>query len=307
MGHSCCDHGHDFNDSQRRDPTKTKALRQKFESDINARFNRLKGLINQAIIQNDVFGLKKTQLGDAAPRSITDAAAPPSRAFDFARSSDKVTQFMAWLAEQQNELILGVAQGAAVATSAETAWTSTYIESAYVSGLNGAASKMRKEGASVANSWINTAFQRPIHADRLGLAYTRVYSELDGITKTMDQQISRILAQGIGEGRGPYEIAKQINDRVDKIGRTRSRALARTEVINAHAEASLNAYDEAGLEGVDVEAEWLTAADACPLCEDAAASGPYTISEARGMIPLHVNCRCSWSPKVVNGTGIELI
>lgn len=106
----------------------------------------------------------------------------------------------------------------------------------------------------------------------------------------MDQQISRILAAGIGEGRGPYDIARQLNERVDKIGVTRSRMLARTEVINAHADASLNAYEEAGLEGVDVEAEWLTAADACPECEEASNGGPYTISEARGLIPFHPNC-----------------
>jgi SPP1 gp7 family putative phage head morphogenesis protein len=264
-------------------------------------------LINQAIIQNDVFGLKSRQIGDGAAKVMMDAAAPPERAFEFSRSSDKVTQFMAWLTQQQDNLILGVTHGVDIASSSDSAWTNLYIELAYTSGLSGAASKMRKEGASVASSWVNTAFQRPIHADRVGLAYTRTFSELDGITKTMDQQISRVLAQGIAEGRGPFDIARQINERVDKIGRTRSRMLARTEVINAHADASLNAYQEAGLEGVEVEAEWLTAADPCPKCEEAARGGPYTISVARGLIPLHPNCRCAWAPKVVNGTGIELI
>ena len=307
MGSNCC--SKHFNDAIKRDPTKTKTLRARFESEINSRYSLLKGLINQAIITNDVFGLKSLQLGDSAPVVITDAAAPPARAFAFNRSADKVTQFMGWLTEQQDELILGITQGAAVASSAESAWTSTYVESAYTKGLGSAVSKMRKEGASIAPSWVNTAFQRPIHADRLGLAFTRTFTELDGITKTMDQQISRVLAAGIGEGRSPYDIARRINERVDKIGVTRSRMLARTEVINAHADASLNAYEEAGLEGVDVEAEWLTAADACPICEDLAAGGPYTISEARGMIPgqTHPNCRCAWSPKVVNGTDIELI
>ena len=215
--HCCRKH---LSDAKRRDPTKTKSLRAKFESDINARYSSLKGLINQAVITNDVFGLKSLQLGDSKSIVMVDASVPPARAFDFNRSSDKVTQFMAWLTLQQDELILGISQGAAIASSAESAWTSTYIESAYTSGLGSAASKMRKAGASVAPSWINTAFQRPIHADRLGLAFTRTFTELDGITKTMDQQISRILARGIGEGRGPYEIASaRLNDRVDKIGR----------------------------------------------------------------------------------------
>jgi hypothetical protein len=34
----------------------------------------------------------------------------------------------------------------------------------------------------------------------------------------------------------------------------------------------------------------------CPVCEAAAADGPYTIEEARGMIPLHPNCRCVVQP-----------
>jgi len=141
----------------------------------------------------------------------------------------------------------------------------------------------------------------------VGLIYTRTFSDLNGITQAMDQQISRILAQGIGEGRGPMDIARELNERVDKIGISRARMLARTEIVSAHAEASINAYEEAGLEGVDVEAEILNGSDPCPECQDLAANGPYTISEARSLIPAHPNCVCSLNPKVVNGSGIDLI
>jgi hypothetical protein len=34
----------------------------------------------------------------------------------------------------------------------------------------------------------------------------------------------------------------------------------------------------------------------CPICEAAAEDGPYSIEEARRMIPLHPNCRCVVSP-----------
>ena len=139
------------------------------------------------------------------------------------------------------------------------------------------------------------------------MIYTRAFSDLDGITKTMDQKISRILAQGSGEGRAPLDIAKKINDRVKKIGITRSRLIARTEIISAHAEASLNAYEEAGIEGVEVEVEFTTAGDdvVCPEC-DVLSGKSFTIAESRGVIPVHPNCRCAWSPVVVNGSGIEL-
>lgn len=299
---------HLFTDASRSDPTGTKGIRVDLENKLTAKFKRIKSLINQAIVQNDVFGLKKPVFGDAAkPAIIMDASVPPPRAYQFTRSAEKVDQFMRWLRAAEDEEILQIMPGANVASSARTAWTNTYIDTAYQKGIRDAGAKLKKGGATVADSWVRNAFNRPVHADRLGLAYTRTFTELNGITQAMDQQISRILAQGIGEGRGPLEIARQLNERVDKIGITRARMLARTEVVSAHAEASINAYEEAGLEGVEVEAEVLNGSDPCPECQDLAAAGPYAISEARGLIPAHPNCVCSLNPKVVNGSGIDLI
>lgn len=279
------------------DPSQTAGIRKQFESEAFRRFRWLKGQINDSIVKGDGFGLI-----DKSPSLMLNRGQ-----FEFERSSAKIDSFMSWLRDQQALGVLGVTQGATLQSAAANAWTSTYISSAYVRGISRAASQMRKGGAQVENSWISSAFQREIHADRIALAYTRTFSELEGITQAMDQQISRVIAQGLAEGRGPYDIARSINDRVDKIGITRARMLARTEVIATHSDAMLNGFQEAEIEGVDVEAEWLTANDPCPLCEDLAAGAPYTIDQARGMIPAHPNCRCSWSPRVVNGTGIRLV
>lgn len=226
--------------------------------------------------------------------------------FEFIRTTDKVAAFMDWLRDQELAHGLTVRPGARISSAAESAWTATYIESAYVRGLNQAASRLRGAGARVEQRWVDAAFRRPIHADRLGIAYTRAFTELAGVTAAMDQQISRVLAAGLGRGAGPLDIARDINNRVDKIGGTRARMLARTEVISAHADATLNTYVEAGLDGVDVVAEWLTAANACPLCVALEEGGPYSIEQARGMIPVHPNCRCAWAPQVSGGSGIEL-
>jgi hypothetical protein len=215
--------------ASRRDPTGTTTIRNRFESEAGRRFRRLKGLINTAVVQNDVFGLKRRTVGDSA--IVKDAAAPQPGAFAFARSAGKVNLFMEWLHDAQNEVVLGVAPGVPMARAAEDAWSNVYIESAYQKGLKDSASKLRAAGATVEPSWINNAFHRPIHADRVGLAYTRVFNELEGITDVMDQQISRVLAQGISQGKGPMEIARDINNRVDKIGITRARTLARTECL----------------------------------------------------------------------------
>ena len=293
MGDSCCNHLH-TNAALRTDPTRTTTLRKQFEAEFYKRFRRLKGRIRDEIDKQDGFGLK-TNRGR----------------FDFPRSDQKVAGFMEWLQEAQREELIGVSQGTPVDRAAQQVWASTYIESAYRKGIQQAGARMRAAGATVEDRWIDAAFNRPIHADRLGLAFTRAYNELEGITDAMDQQISRALAQGLADGLNPRDIARNLNNRVDKIGITRARTLARTEVVSAHAEASLNSYEEAGVEGVDVEAEVLlgpeTGPDApCEDCQEVASDGPYSLDDARGLIPVHPSCRCALAPRIVNGTGIEL-
>lgn len=274
----------------KRDPTQTTTLRNRFEADAYKRLRTIKGRIRDAIIQADGFGLK-TNRGR----------------FEFERTSAKVGAFMEWLREQEREQGFRLSEGTSVENAANKAWTATYIQTAYQRGIGSAAKNLRGQGVSVADSWEENAFNRPIHADRVGLAYTRVYRELQGITEAMDQQISRELAQGLAEGQNPREIARRLNNRVDKVGITRARALARTEVISAHAEASVNAYQEAGVEGVEVQAEFSTAGDdrVCEECQGLEGT-VYSLQEARGLIPRHVNCRCVLLPQVQNGTGIEL-
>lgn len=129
-----------------------------------------------------------------------------------------------------------------------------------------------------------------------GLLYTRTFNELKGITEAMDQQISRALAEGMAQGLGPAKIARNLTDRVDKIGITRARTMARTEIIRAHHLATINTYREAQIEGVRVKAEWSTAGfGVCPSCAEMEGK-IFTLNEIEGMIPLHPSCRCCALP-----------
>ena len=275
------------------DPTRTTGLRNRFMGEAGRRFRKLKGRIRQVVVEDDGFGLRGP---------TTNAGR-----FEFKRSDEKVEKFMDWLQDAIQSEILTVSEGTPMRQAGRRAWTRMYIETAYQKGIQQAASKMRGKGATVEETWVSQAFNRPMHADRVGLIYTRVFEELRGITEAMSQQISRELAQGLAEGRNPEDIARALNNRVDKVGRTRARTLARTEVISAHAEGALNSYEEAGLEGVEVEAEFSTAGDdlVCPICESMEGD-VYSMNEARGVIPVHPNCRCTWIPALDDLTGTEL-
>lgn len=299
--------------TSRADPTGTTGIRRSYEAALVKRFKRVRALIYEAIVKNDVLGQgvqAQTFLrafGRDARGIVTDQVAPPKQAFAFATSGQKVTAFMAWLNEMVAQEILGISYGTAVANAADNAWQNVYIQSAYSKGIKDAGENLKKAGATVNESWITAAFNRPIHADRIGLAFTRAFSDLAGITEVMDAQISRVIAQGLAEGRGPMWTARQMASRVDKIGITRARVLARTETIRAHAQATLASYREAEVEGVNLAAEWVTAGDdrVCLECESLEGR-EYSLNEAEGVIPVHPNCRCAMVPVVKDPEGITL-
>lgn len=270
----------------RRDPTFTLTLRKAFVAAMEMRFNGLKRDIRVSIVDNDCFGLTTPE------RRLSFQEALETEYFRFARSDDKIKGFMAWLEAQEKAGVLEITTRFGTG-GIEGAWTDTYIQTAYQKGIIRARKELKKAGRGVAEpgqipGGMATVFNQPIHADRLGLLYTRTFNELKGVTESMNQGISRVLAQGIAEGKNPRTIARELNDRVDKIGKHRARILARTEVIRAHHVATIQEYKLYGIEGVKVKAEWLTAGfNVCPQCEDLEAGGPYTLEKIEPMIPRH--------------------
>ncbi len=298
--------------NNRRDPTRTTALRAAFASQMTKRFRHLRGLIWQAIVEEDVFGLLNN-----SPQDITILQTPGRRAFDFPRSADKVSHFMAWLQRQVDDGILQVSQFTQVGQSVEAAWTNIYISDSYRRGVVRARSELISGGfggvtSIEATGGIGVSMANPFHIDRVGLLYTRTFNELKGITDAMSQHISRVLSQGIADGLHPRTLARQLNGVIrgtggdlalrDSLGRfmsaeRRAIILARTEIIRAHSEAQLQEFANWGVENVHVKAEWITAGDnrVCNQCANLEGS-IFTIEKARGMIPLHAQCRCAWIP-----------
>jgi SPP1 gp7 family putative phage head morphogenesis protein len=284
---------------RKRDPTQTVALRNRFAADMTRGFRKIERAILVEVGRRNAFGIADPQTG----RLITHDSEPR---FDFRRTDDKVLAFMRWLQDLERRHVLRLKRGQ-VLSSRSTRWSDVYIDTAYQRAIRDAAARLRRGGVRVEDSWIASAFNRPVHADRVALIYTRVFSELYDVTRVMDEQISEVLSLGLAEGRGPMDIARRLADRVRKIGITRARLIARTEVIAAHAEATLTSYEEAGITGVEVEAEWGTAKDdaVCPDCQ-AMEGKTFPLARARNMIPLHPNCRCAWFPKIIGGSGIVL-
>ena len=300
------------------DPTRTTALRNQFAREMKRRFEVLCKAIQVKVVDEDCFGLTESKIQfnaeDVSTYSVSRAT------FAFPRSQDKVNGFMAWLDTQEKEGLLSIKQYEQIGQPTESAWTNMYIQDSYKRGVIRARYELDKSGFGIPTieetGGVAMSMATPFHMDRVGLLYSRVFSELKGITATMDTQISRILAQGIADGDNPRLLAKKIIATIngtgmgdlaitDKLGRfipaeRRAEMLARTEIIRAHHQATVQEYKNWAVEGVIVQGEWLTAEDGrvCSQCKEMTGK-VFTLAEIEPLIPLHPGCRCIALPKKV--------
>lgn len=299
------------------DPTHTTALRDAFAKAMKKRFNELAKVIMISVYKNDCFALKPID----HTLKIHQMTPVPKQAFNFAMNQDKLVEFMKWLQKQVDAGILTVKELNQIGTGIDAMWTNIYLFDSYKRGLIRARQELINAGYNVPtieeSGGINTVMGLPMHIDRLGIIYTRAYTELRGITAAMDTMISRILAQGLADGDGPALLARKIlaaiNDSdlgqlglVDSLGRfipalRRAQILARTEVIRAHHSAMMQEYRNWGLLGLIVKAEWKTAGDdrVCERCNELEGK-IFTLDQVEGLIPLHPMCRCIALPYIEN-------
>lgn len=287
------------------DPTRTLTLRNAFGADMTRRYRSLKADIMETIVMDDVFGLNEPQ--------VTAFASPGPKAFQFGTSIQKIEQFMRWLRSRIDAGLLEVAQLPQAGQAIEQAWVNMYVTDSYKRGVQRARYELKRAGYTVPtieqSGGMQISLSTPFHADRLGVMYTRTFNELKGITAAMDTQISRILAQGLSDGDNPRLLARKLIAVIDGTGagtlgitdslgrfipaQRRAAIMARTEVIRAHHQATIQEYKNWGVEGVVVQAEWKTAGDerVCAVCESFEGM-VFTLAEIQNMIPIHPQCRC---------------
>lgn len=273
----------------RADPTRTTMIQNRFYADIVRRLNALIAAHVQLLVVDDAFGLEEGKL-------ITELA--EHQAYRFMTSPQKLTAYKRWLKSQVDAKVL-------TTDALGEPWTGTYVESAYRKGMTRAYIDTNKLDliqessifATGQEAFLRIAFMQPETLSKLELLSLRSFTELEGMTATMSQQLSRILASGIAAGESPSAIARKITQSIDAIKRTRAKMIARTEIIHAHAEGQLDAFERLGVKNVGIVAEWQTAGDE-KVCEQCSPLEGliFTIKEARGMIPRHPNCRCMFAP-----------
>jgi SPP1 gp7 family putative phage head morphogenesis protein len=283
----------------RRDPTRTITLRRAYEAEMVRRFKIIRKLIIETVVKNDALYLKPE------PPPGLRLQVQPVKKFVFRRDSvGKLQDFLAWLNTAIDEHVLAATEGGVVPLTptplTAVNWQGAYVTDAYNKGLAQANAHLSNLGILPTDqAVIGIGFNLPIDVEALNLLYTRQFELLKGITTAMSSDISRVLTQGFAEGIGPREIGKRITKSVDKIGIIRGRMIARTEVINVYNQAALNRYETFQIPQVTAMVEFSHSGDdrVCQRCLDLEGK-KYTIPQARGVIPIHPNCRCTWLPVV---------
>jgi len=265
------------------DPTGAATIKRAYETDLYKRFNLLKRKIRKYIVTDNLL----------------DIRANVKTNYDFETSDQRVEAFLLWLQKQVDAGVLELHQGIEQTVASGKWWGDQYVKSGYKKGAEQLEKNTNRVlGVSLFDiSQIGLLVFSPYHLDRLAILYTRNYDNLAGITKEMSDQIAEILAEGVALGKNPNKLAATITNRVDKIGITRARILARTEIMHAHAEASLNMLESLGFEDAFLQSEYLTAHDlrVCPICAPFD-NKKFKVDDARGIIPQHPQCRCIWLP-----------
>lgn len=259
------------------DPTRTQTLRAQYASAMRRRWRDVEALLVGALTGAD------------APNEV-EAGAERARIL---------------LAPLMAELILetilpgGIPRG----TGRGTQWQDPFVRRSYRSG----AARARLFVQSLFGGATPFSLQAPLHALRIEQVFRRNFDLLRGITEAQAEVLRATLVQSLQEGIGAEEIAGRIRRSVRVIGQNRSEILARTEIVRAHAEGTLNEYERQGVTFVTPQVEFTTAGDTrvCVICLGFASTdvhgfgpGVFPVAQAHGIITdrTHPRCRCAWLP-----------
>lgn len=129
-------------------------------------------------------------------------------------------------------------------------------------------------GDPAVRAMLEHAFERMSENGRLGL---------EGI----GDQVHSVLTSAQAAGLNPLETARQLTAEFDQLKGWEFQRLARTESAYAAIDGSRDQMMELGV----TQVEWLTSADACPVCQSFVGQR-FSIEDTNNHPPGHPNCVC---------------
>jgi len=282
--------------------TRTTTLQDRFARRLRGILGRINARIREAVIENDLFLLREGN----TEALVNDV---PDEYFEFETRRQRVRGFLRWLRNQLDDDFLTVVGPD----------RNQFIRAAYAAGIRNAYRQLADLDVAFERADVDDILGRPIHKSALQTLYTRTYENLVSVRDDVAQEVRDTLVEGFAEGRGPSDIARELNGRVNSIGKHRATMIARSEVINAHSEGTLNQIQDVNQDAeneiVAGHGEWDAAINqtrTCAFCRamngvDLRPSEMATTTvQFRGQIyrlkpPAHPNGRCNISVTISGG------
>ena len=180
------------------------------------------------------------------------------------------------------------------------------LQAAYMQGLNLANFDAKQAGIEYweERERPQVLVQQDDHRDEIAALLLLLLSDWQGIQQASQAQALRAFVDSLDAGDAPGAMRAKVRDRLMKIGRTRTGLMVASYVVTAVNAAILARAQHLGVGFVvlEEELEFVTAGDnrVCRRCRGLAVRdngygpGIFTLSQARGVIPVHALCRCRW-------------
>lgn len=252
------------------DPSRTLSIRRRAIADMRRKLLAFKRLVRKFVVSEDSFGLSSNE--DFSPE-------------------EQANKFREWLNEALASTIFLITDG--------TSWILTYLKEAHDQGIKRTYDDLGL-GPDDVTKWdffgeveaLNDFGKSPISQKSMEEIRLHLNAAIEVLVASLIATIVLKFMEGrTGTSAELYsEILKAIDSAEKKLI-----ALIRTEIVRAQAEGQLDIFQQTNTKGLILLVEWRTSGDknVCPRCQ-ANAGHIYTIEEARGLIPLHINCNCSW-------------
>lgn len=264
------------------DPSQTATIRRMFCVELSRCYEQFRIELNQYLVVTNTLGLGLT--------TNTKHAGKPD--------ADKIALFRQWYDQQMAKTFKTTGEKAP-----PNVFWNKFITDAYMKGARRAFKDVAKfypgndkkaqalfDGSRA--QFMKQNFQTQVAKARVDALAERLFGEIKGNTDEMKKLMVRNLSEAMAKGATPKKVGELLSN-VLGISKNRGLTIARTEVVRAQAEGQLDALEALGVTHVGISVEWVAMKTACDICRDMQGV-IMTIAQARGMIPRHPNCRCSF-------------
>lgn len=261
------------------DPTKTTGLQKRFERQVRSDVNSLANEISKW------FDDPNNWIHESLTDEIDTNAAGDSR-WSLAPRGQVLGAFTRWI-------------GKLLGTGKIEKTSDGFVSEAFEAGVKHANTFAAVEVAPA----VSGVFRTGTTIERLKVLRAQARNTITGLKEKIKRSVIDRLSLGLIRGESPRQVAADLAKTTKGLGKTSALRIARTEVIRSHAEGALDRMEAMGVTHVGAEVEFSATRlldgsfekRVCPKCR-ALDGVVFPIASAHGIIPVHVNCRCTWLP-----------